>query len=722
MVAGPPAAAEPSVRPRLALVLSGGGARGAAHAGVLKVLEEHHIVPDLVVGTSMGSIVGGLYAAGWTPAEIESLMVETDWARVFSDRVGRGDKTYRRKQDDDLYLIQAKLKFKGWKPWLPPGVLGGQRLDLLLQALEYTSSGETDFDDFPVPYRAVAADLVSGETVVIGEGSLAMAMRASMAVPGAFAPVEMNGRTLVDGGAVANLPVRVARSLGAERIIAVDITTPLEAKREQITSFLSVMDQNSTFLTAGNRLIDVASLSPEDVYIKPELGDIGFMSFKRAPEAVAIGEATARNAAGRLHSLGADDAAWAAFQSRHHRRPEAERVVDEVVVRNEAPIADGIMRRRVEVPLGQPIDPQTFPAQIMPLKALENVGPIGTRFQRVAVGGQLTLQTSRAPYGRNSLQLGLSLENDFEGEATYALSARHQLLAVNRLGGEWQNILQGGTAGVIDSEFYQPFGDTMRWFVAPRAVYHRYPRNLWTDGNKVAEYSVEEREIRLDAGRVFGDWGEFRVGLSAGRAAGTLQVGLPLLPEFADRLGDWHAEYRVDTFDSTAFARHGTSVNLGYGESADWLGSDREFRWAFASLQQAFQFGRGTVVPGVEVATNFEDADTTLFNAYGLGGFLRLSGLATDELLGTKVGIARLVYYHQIARLDLGALSTKAYVGLSLEAGNVYSQDDPVTWSGLRQGGSIFVGAETVLGPAYLAWGYTDGGNQRIYLSIGRRY
>jgi len=717
-----PEALRPPVPARLALVLSGGGARGAAHVGVLKVLEEHHVVPDLIIGTSMGSIIGGLYASGWSPVEIEHLIEATDWTAVFSDRVGREDKTYRRRKDDDLHLVRAKLRFRGLKPWLPPGVLGGQRLDLLLHALEYISTGATDFDLLPVPYRAVAADLVSGGTVVIGEGSLATAMRASMAVPGAFAPAEINGRMLVDGGVVANLPIRVARALGAQRIIAVDITTPLVGSREQITSFLSVVDQNMSFLTTANRLIDVASLTPDDLYLEPALGDLGFMSFKRATEAIDIGEATARAAAGRIGAFAAGDAEWAAFKARHRRRPEAERIVDEVEVDNEAPIDDAIVRRRVAVPLGKPIDPQTFPGQIVPLRGLEYFGPIDTGFRRAGGRGVLRLHATRAPYGRNSLQLGLNLENDFEGEATYALLARHQLLAANRRGGEWQNILEGGSTSVIESEFYQPLDDAMRWFVAPRAGYRRQPRDIWVDGRNVAEYSVESRGLGLDGGRLFGDWGELRAGLSAGRAAGTLRVGQPVLPEFADDLGDWHAEFNVDTLDSTAFARRGTAVHLAYGEGADWLGSDREFRWAIAAARQAHPFGRGTVVPSIEVATRFNDAETTLFDAYGLGGFLRLSGLATNEILGTKGGVARLIYYHQVARLDLGALSTRAYVGLSLEAGNVYGEDDPVTWRSLRHGGSIFVGAETVLGPAFLAWGVTDGGNQRVYLAIGRSY
>ena len=213
--AAPGLSATSGQRPRLTLVLSGGGARGAAHIGVLKVLEELRVPVDLIVGTSMGSIVGGLYATGWTPAEIEDILAGIDFGTVFVDYPRRADETFRRKGDDREFLIPFKLRFKGWKPYLPQSFLGGQRLETLLRTLEIQATGARDFDDFPIPFRAVAADLATGEAVIIDQGSLATAMRASMAVPGMFAPVTMGERQLVDGGSASNLPIGIAQDLGA---------------------------------------------------------------------------------------------------------------------------------------------------------------------------------------------------------------------------------------------------------------------------------------------------------------------------------------------------------------------------------------------------------------------------------------------------------------------------------------------------------------------------
>jgi NTE family protein len=304
LVAPPARASEPAPpeaeRPKLALVLSGGGARGVAHVGVLKVLEELHVVPDMVVGTSMGAVVGGLYAAGWRPDQIEELVRTVDWEGVFTDAVPRRDKSFRRKQDDRPVLIQGRLAFDGLKPALPSGVIRGQKLEILLHTLELLSVQTTDFDDLPIPYRAVAADLTTGEAVALSSGSLATAIRASMSIPGAFPPVKMDNLNLVDGGVAANLPIGIARDLGADEIIAVDISSPLIAEGENFETFASIVRHLNGLLTAGNVARDLELLGPNDLLIRPDLGDITFISFDRVEEAETIGEQAARAVAAEL--------------------------------------------------------------------------------------------------------------------------------------------------------------------------------------------------------------------------------------------------------------------------------------------------------------------------------------------------------------------------------------------------------------------------------------
>ncbi|MCK5375985.1 MAG: patatin-like phospholipase family protein, partial [Acidobacteria bacterium] len=273
--------------PKLVLVLSGGGARGVAHVGVLRVLEELHIAPDLIVGTSMGSIIGGLYAAGWSPDDIEELVDLINWDEVFTDRVDRKDRSFRRKQDDRPVMIQGRLHFDGLKPTLPAGVIEGQKLELMLRTIEVLSVTSSDFDRLPIPFRAVAADIATGEAVILDSGSLAQAMRASMSVPGALPPVRLGGYELVDGGIAANLPIGIAKDLGAEQIIAVDISSPLLSEDEKFDTFMSVFTHLNSLLTVSNRNRDVRLLGPDDLLIVPELGDISFVSFDRLQEAAA---------------------------------------------------------------------------------------------------------------------------------------------------------------------------------------------------------------------------------------------------------------------------------------------------------------------------------------------------------------------------------------------------------------------------------------------------
>jgi NTE family protein len=723
MCTGPGIAAQAVAegKPRLVLVLSGGGARGAAHIGVLKVLEENHIVPDMVVGTSMGSIVGGLYAAGWSPDEIEALLKSVDWNQVFSDGVVRADKSYRRKQDDRPQMIASKIRFKGAKPYIPPGVLGGQSLELLLRSLEIQSTSQSDFDRLPIPYRAVAMDIGTGEAVVIGDGSLATAMRASMSIPGAFPPVDYEGKKLVDGGAAANLPVGIAQSLGATHVIAVDISSPLTTEGEAFTDFLKVFSHLNSILTVANRVQDTARLRDGDVLIRPELGDITFLAFDRASEAVAIGESAARAKVEALRAFAADDTTWRAFESRHHTRPEAETVIDRVRVENTSRIADEVIRQALTLPVGQKANDELLRPALLKLYNLDYFGVIRTRLETLPDGTrELVIDTPPPPYGRSRLQFGLSFAGDMRGDSQYAVSVRHQLLAANRLGGEWENVLQFGNTGVVQSSFYQPLDYGMKWFVQPLVGYRRDRQNLWVDGTAIAQYRTSRAEGRLDAGRVLGAWGELRAGVYFADARFENQIGLSGFPDLNEHRGAAEVNFRVDTEAARVFPRDGETLLLRYTKSAESLGSDEAFEQVYARGAYALSFGENTVRPQLEYGENLREVHS-VFSLFPLGGLMHMSGLATNELLGEKVAFGELNYYRRLKKLDMAGIHVRVYVGATLEAGNVYDRDEPVTADSLKTGWSAFLGADTPIGPAYVAYGRSDG-KSRIYMVIGDRF
>ncbi len=713
----------PADEGKLVLVLSGGGARGFAHIGVLRVLEEMHIAPDLIVGTSMGAVVGGLYAAGWSPDEIELLVETIDWEKIFTDRLDRNYQTFRRKQDDYPVMIQGRVHFDGLRPVLPKGVIEGQRLDLELRSVEALSPATTDFDDLPIPFRAVAADIASGHVVVLGSGSLATAIRASMSVPGALPPVEVSGQQLVDGGIAANLPIGIALELGANRIIAVDISSPLlDESDEQFDSFMSVFTHLNALLTVGNRDRDVALLDADDLLIVPDLGDVTFISFDRAEEAISMGEKAARAREDDLRRYSAGTQRWTEFDDRLRARGQTPLEVDGVRLENTSRVDDRLVRKALDMAPPEGVDRQQLVVDLLRLYNLRYFGVINFDLEKAEEDrNELVVQTPPPPYGRGSLQFGLGFTDDFDGDSSYHLQVRHQYLPVNRRGGEWETLLQLGTVGGARTSFYQPLDWGMKWFVEPSLAYERGVQEIWLVGYAIAEYQFRTFDARVAAGRVLGNWGELRVAGFTRDVRGSPRIGLPDFESANETRAGGQASFRIDTEDEVAFPQHGANVNLLYTTSSEALGSDVDFAQLWGSASYAWTFGRNTVLPYVEYGKNFDPVES-FFSVYFLGGLFRLSGLASNEVFGEEVALGRVLAYRRLFDFNVAGSGVRIYAGLSLEAGNTYFSGQDVSWGTMRKGGSLFVGGDTFIGPIILAWGHTEGGNNRFYLAIGDRF
>lgn len=705
---------------KLVLVLSGGGARGAAHIGALKVLEQLHIAPDLIVGTSMGSIVGGLYAAGWSPEEIHQLLLEINWNEVFTDGIERNRMSFRRKQDDRPYLIDTRLHFDKEGFHLPSGALGGQSLELLLRSIEARTRPARDFDELPIPYRAVATDIEAGKPLVFDSGSLATAMRASMAIPGAFSPVIYEGHTLVDGGSVANLPVGIAQSLGADSVIAVDISSPLTKPGEEMSSFLDVFLQMNSLVTVGNRMEDVKRLGPGDVYIRPELGDISFVDFDRADEAVEIGAEATRTKTDDLRRFSKSETEWAAFLERHRHGPSDTVHVDRLRLENHGKLRDEIALGALDIETPAELDTEELRNRIMSLFHLRQSAVITFHLEEDDGEEVLVIESPPLETGRNSLQFGVSFVNDFSGHTGYNLTVRHQYLPVNRYGGEWQNVIQLGTNEKFGSQFYQPLDAGLHWFVAPALLFSQNEQEIWVDGEPWAEYRLRREEASLNVGRVLGNWGQFRVGGFFSDNRAKPRIGDPSFPiEEEDRAG-WASSFLVDTENTVVFPRSGTLVDLSYTRGEESMGSDLEFEQVSVRASHAWSSGKYSFVPYLEYGDNFGDTGS-LFDLFSLGGPGRLSGLGMDELIGEKMAFARLTLRRQLMGQNLGGIRLHFYAGLALEAGNVYDHNDSIDIDSFMPSGTVFVGAETPIGPVLLGYGYTDG-RDRVYLAIGDHF
>jgi NTE family protein len=722
-----PGAAEEPVKekeePKLVLVLSGGGARGIAHIGVIRVLEELHIAPDLIVGTSMGSIIGGLYAAGWSPDEMEEIVQVIDWKNIFTDRVDRKDRPFRRKQDDRPVLIQGRLYFDGLKPVMPSGVIKGQRLELALRIIEALSPAKTDFDQLPIPYRAVAADIATGEAAVISSGSLATAMRASMSVPGALPPVNLNGRDLVDGGITANLPIGIAQDLGAHKIIAVDISSPLlDEEDEEFESFMSVFTHLNSLLTVRNRDRDAALLQSDDVLIVPDLGDISFVSFDRVEDAVAIGEEAARLQIDELRKFSANEDRWISFDGRPRSQGMAPLEIDRIRLENTSRVDDRLVSKALTIRPPETLDWKSLGLDLLQLYNTRYFGVIGFHLEKVEEDvHELVIETPEPPHGRGSLQFGIGFLDDFDGGSTYHLQARHQYLPANHRGGEWETTVQIGTVAGAMTEFYQPLDWGMNWFVEPSLRYERGTQEIWFDGQAIAEYQFSGFDARLAAGRVLGRWGELRLSALTGDYRGSPRIGIPEFGSVEERRGGGEVRFRIDTEDSVVFPRSGGDVDLVYTVSSEALGADTHFERLWGKASYAWSFGENTVVPAVEYGQNLDPAES-FFSAFFMGGLGRLSGLGDRELFGDTIALAKLVAYRRLLRFEAAGMKVKIYAGLSLEAGNAYFDGESVSWGNMLKGGSVFIGGDTFIGPIIFAYGRTEGNRDRFYFAIGDKF
>jgi NTE family protein len=707
---------DPPGRPRIGLALSGGGARGAAHIGVLRVLERHRIPVDLIAGTSMGALVGGLYACGWAPGQLDSIVSRTDWPETFADNIPRGDRSFRRKRDDDLYLVKHKPGFRGGKLLFPPGILDGQRVDLLLKRLTLPVVAVRDFDRLSIPYRAVAADIVTGEPVVLDHGDLALAMRASMSIPAAFAPREIDDRLLVDGGIVNNFPIDVVRGMGAEIIIAVDIATP-PMGRGQLTSVPAISTQLATLASEQNKKRQIASLAEGDVFIRPDLGSISVASFERAAEAVAIGERAATEALPALERLALSPEGYRVYQAaRAARAPStaplllgARRIV------NRSRLTDQVIAGRIETPIGRAVDASQIERGLDQVYGLELFESVYYDILPGPQGNVLTVTARERAWGPDYLQGGIAAFEDFE-RPNFNVALAYTRTAVNRLNGEWRTGLQVGQEPGAWTEFHQPLDAGLRKFVDLELLAGERAMNVFDpSGHKRSELAITQYGVTLAGGREIGTWGEMRAGLV--RVGGKIRVvaGDPGVPVDRYDTGEAFAQFFIDKLDEIAFPHRGCSLRARLSAGLDALGSAVTYRQANVEAGVAATRGRFTGVLGGESGTTLQGS-APLERRFCLGGLGRLSGLEQDELIGQHELLLRALLYHRVVDFD----PLPVYAGLSAEYGNVFQSRSVI---GLREGiaaGSAFLGADTPLGPLCLAYGRADGGRGNYYLTLGQ--
>ena len=707
----------PAAHAKTCLVLGGGGARGAAHIGVLEVLERERIPIDCVAGTSMGAAVGGLYAAGYAPREIATLLGEIDWKETFRDDPGRRDFSVRRKEADLALLVDFDFGLREGRIVAPRGAIQGQKMLLLLRRLTLPVWDVEDFDALPVPFRAVAANIATGDARVFASGDLATAIRASMSVPGVLAPIRVDGEMLVDGGIADNVPVEVARAMGATRLVVVDVSAELLPESE-LGSPLSIANQMIDALMTRQTRAQLATLAPHDVLIEPELGAITSGAFHRIAEAIPLGVAAAEARLPALRALALDEAAWQAHLAARAKPRHDPPILAFLEVRGARSRTAASVERRIGAVAGAPLDVAALERDLARAYGEGAYERITWRYERGPDGTGVVVEPVDKGWGPNYVRFGLALSDDFRGDSEYQLQAQVRFTGFNDAGTEWRNRMSLGRVAGVRSEVYQPWGALADAFVEAYGEYRALDQPLFQDAIDLAEYRLRRGVVGFDAGVDRGHWRAL-AGIERGRDRLERKIGDPSLPLRVEAdYGDVFVGFTRDTLDSAAFPTSGSRLDARLSFYRDALGAEVDADVLGATYDRAVSYGRHRLLVGGRLNYTADD-DAGLLQANGLlGGFLNLSGYAERTLVGDQLAFARAVYYRHVG--DSSALfSQPFYVGASLEAGNVWDDRGDAGFGDLVHAGSVFVGLESFLGPMFLGYGRADTGEGSFYLTFG---
>ena len=713
-----PSTDAPAKAPRIALALSGGGARGLAHVGVLKVLDEMHIPISCVTGTSMGSIVAGAFAVGRSPAEIEKMVLATDWNDIFRDNPPRAEIASRRKLDDYKTLFAPEFGVKDGGLALPKGIIAGISIESFLRVVAEPATGIQDFDKLPVPYRAVATDIETGEAVVLSHGNVAEAMRASMAVPGAISPVSRDGHLLVDGMIANNLPIDQARALCGDVVIAVNIGTP-PLKRDEINSALAVVNQMMNFL--GKQTVDeqLKRMRPGvDVLIVPDLGDISVAKYDRAADAIRIGEEATRKMAASLSRYSLPPEQYAALRATQVKSPVALAPVDEIRIEGLQRTNPEVVRALVATQPGEPLDEEKIGADLRRIYGRGDFESVDVQVVGSAGGPRaMVITPQEKDWGPDYLRFGLGLESDFHGDNAFNLLVQYRKTWLNRLGGEWLTEGQVGQDTHLYSEFYQPLNERGVWFGSLYGQVGQTTRGVFDGDNKIAEYLIDSARVGVDVGATLGTLGVLRVGPQWTHVHADVDTGSPVLPTVSQPTAGFHVAFNLDALDHAWYPQEGYNVTATYYGATTDLGSALNYQRFEARAQYAMSWGPHTLNVVAAGGTDF-GSNMPAYETFALGGPLRLSGFRLNQFSGRDYVFGRLMYYDRIFPLP-PILGSGVFAGASAEVGNIRNRADGLPSPGTLYSGSLFIGASTAAGPAYLGLGFGTGGAFSAYLLLG---
>ncbi len=707
-----------SGHPLVGLALSGGGARGLAHVGVLKELEKRRIPIDFITGTSMGAIVGGFYAAGLSPDEIEEVMLAINWEDLLDDNTNRRDLSFRRKGEERRYMLDLELGFSGKHVIAPTGLSAGQKLSTLLSSTLLRVAGINDFDALPIPYRAVATDLATGDEVVLAGGDLAEAMRASMAVPGVFSPIVIDGRLLSDGGLANNMPVEVLKEMGADIVIAVDVTPPLR-QSDELRTMLDVTVQwiSMAMLPNLRHQRDMA-----DVLILPNLDNYGGGDFHKVVGIIDAGVKAVERSSDALTDFAVAPSVYDEISKGVRRSGGQELMVGDISIVGNDAVDLRIIESRVK----------SRPHMLLDLKMMErDIARIFgmNDFSRVTCSGtpsaegetDIKISVEEKRWGPGYLRFGLHLSGDFKDDTDFAFLVNYTRRNLNALGAEWSTEAQIGNTQRMRIGYYQPLTYSGHFFVSTYGDYFSCIMDVYEDQSSIAQYRMESLMAHLDAGVALGSFGEIKVGLYRGSLSVARKVGDPSLPhdENAD-VGGWRAQLAIDQYDDIMITRNGFGLDMQIYGSRSELGISDTYTKFQGATGFFKSYKRHTFFVRAEGGCPV-NSELPYYDQFEVGGLFTFPGYTDGQLGGEHYALVMPGYHYKLFSLS-PAIGGGVYLGGWGAVGDVWNSDDKLRTDDLIYCGAFGVAIDTRIGPVIIALGQAEEGRNSLYFSLGNTF
>jgi NTE family protein len=714
--AGSTATAAVTSRPRVGLVLAGGGAKGAAHVGVLKVLEEMHVPIDCIAGTSMGALVGAGYASGISSGDMTTFLLGIDWQTVVGGLGQRSMEPIEQKHQGVTYSNSLELGIKEGGVTMASGLVNTSGIENLLRGFVAPARSQTDFNQFAIPYRAVATDMVTGKMVVMDHGDLATAMRASMAIPGAFAPVLLEGQVLADGGLVRNIPVDVARNLCADVVIVVNLVEP-PATAENMRSPAQLLGRTMDVMIEANEALQLQSIRPEDVRIDVEMGDIGTADFERVDEAIPLGEVAARKYAPQLARFSVPADQYTAWRARVTAVPGTEFRIADVQFSGLSRVNPAYLEQRTHIHGGDVVSIADISTEAQRLSALQELDAVSYELKGDPANPTLVWLPQEKNWGPDFLKVDVGLHTSAASDDSFLFYLQHTRTWVNGLGAQWRNELQLGTDKLLSSSFYQPLDISQRFFIEPKLFVTDTRQDLYDDGERLARYRFNDIGGRLDFGMNLGSYSQIRAGYSYVSRDLRLDTGPQLLPEEEQKDAGFTISAIHDSRDTPFNPTRGLAAALEYARADDSLGGDRDWQRAELGLGLSIPLRNDVLWVNAAGGTDF-NSGLPADRMFVLGGPLSFPGQDVAELRASSYWTMSTGYLWKMK--DIFTLRGQSlYAGLRLQGGQVFDRFDGLPDDDIESA-SVYITGRTPVGPLTVGYAASTADSWSLWLSIGR--